>query len=251
MSVRRHKEIVPRPVGLLGRLPSQFPGPLYDLTYYVAGSLPKAPPSVVSPKVADWGMLANDTVGDCGVASAEHVFMADASITHLTEPEAGAEQAKDYYFKYTGGQDSGVVLSQYLAYVRKNGYYGHTLHAYAPVKVSDIPTLQSVVNLYGAAYTGITVTAAMQQAFSMHRPWTLAVCSGQIIGGHAVPIVGYTDEYLTIVTWGGLQNITYSAWHHIASESWALITGEFVTANGDGRGVALDVLNADLDKLNA
>lgn len=239
----------PRTAGLLGCLPAQFPGTLCDLTFYVAGALPAPPPEVAAPAVSNWQMLGNDQYGDCGVASLEHTFMADAVITHETEPEADDAQAVSYYLDYTGGQDTGVVLSQYLQHVRSTGYYGHTVHAYAPVKVHDIPTIQTVVNMYGAAYTGITVTAAMQSAFGAHDPWTLQVCSGQVIGGHAVPIVGYNDEYLTIVTWGGLQNITYSAWHHISSEAWGVITGEFVAANGDGRGINLSALTADLDKL--
>lgn len=250
MPLRNKKALVDRPVGLLGRLPSQFPGTLYDLTHYVAGTLPKPPPSVAVPTVSDWGMLSNDVVGDCGVASWEHCLMADAAITHATETQATAAQAKDYYFTYTGGQDSGVVLSRFLSYVRQHGYFGKTLSAYAPVAVHDVPTLQTCVNLYGTAYTGITVTAAMQQAFSTHQPWTAAVVNdGPIIGGHAVPIVGYDDSFLYLITWGGVQSITYSAWHSISSEAWALLTGEFVSANGDGRGVNLSALNADLDKL--
>src|ERR1039458_5033784 len=116
----------------MGCLPAQFPGELRDLTFYVAGSLPKPPPSVSVPTVADWGMLGNATAGDCGVAGLEHGFMADAAITKTSEPQASEQQALDYYFKYTDGQDSGVVLSQYLAYVRQNEYYGHSAQAYAP-----------------------------------------------------------------------------------------------------------------------
>ena len=49
----------------LGRLPAQFPGGLYELSYYVAGSLPIPPTSIPLPKVTNWGMLGNDQYGDC------------------------------------------------------------------------------------------------------------------------------------------------------------------------------------------
>lgn len=253
MAIRKPKTaaIPDRPVGLLGRLPSQFPGTLCDLTYYAAGPLPKAPATVKVPAVKEWGMLANDVVGDCGVASLEHVFMADAIITDRKETDATAAQAKDFYFTYTGGQDSGVVLSQYLSYVRTHGYFGRSVNAFAPVSIRDIPTLQTAVNMFGAAYTGITVTAAMQQAFSTHQPWTTTTAEGQILGGHAVPIVGYDDAFLYAVTWGGVQAITYSAWSRISSEAWCVITGEFVEAKGDWRGFNLAALNEDLDRLAA
>lgn len=241
-----------RPFGKLGCLPGQVPVGLHDLTYYVAGSLPKPPPMVGVPAVTDWGMLANDVVGDCGVAGLEHVFMATASITHESEAQATAAQAKDYYFTYTDGQDSGVVLSQYLTYVRAHGYYGHAVDAFAPVAVHDIPTLQTAVFLYGAAYTGIVVTDTMQQAFATHQPWTAqVVADGQVVGGHCVPIVAYSDAFLYVITWGGIQQISYSAWHAISTEAWAILTGELVAHHGDGRGVNIKALRADLDRLAA
>jgi hypothetical protein len=237
--------------GKFGRLAAQFPAGLGDLTRYVAGSLPKAPASVAVPEVADWNMLSNDTYGDCGVAGLEHGFMAAAADTSQTETQATAQQAVEYYLTYTDGQDSGVVLSQYLAYVKANGFYGHTIAAYAPVAVQDIPTLQFAVSAYDFAYTGITVTEAMQEAFQQGEPWTLDTLESPVAGEHCVPIVGYDSSYLRVVTWGGVQEIAYSAWHYIASEAWAVISGELVAAKGDGHGINLAALQADLSKLDA
>jgi hypothetical protein len=238
-----------RTAGKLGALPAQFPGGLCDLTYYVAGALPKPPPSVAVPEVSDWGILGNDQYGDCGVAGLEHVFMADASITHETEPEASDAQGVDYYLDYTSGADTGVVLSQYLAHVRQKGYYDHQVSAYAPVTVHDVPTLQTAIDLFGAVYTGIAVVAPMQQAFAEHQPWTTGLLDSPVVGGHCVPLCGYDDQYLYAITWGGVQAITYPAWHRISTEAWCVLTGEFEEANGDGRGVSLSALKADLDRL--
>lgn len=244
-------ETTVRPVGQLGRLPGKMPVGLHELSYYVAGSLPKPPAEVAVPDFADWGMLGNNQYGCCGPAGLEHGFEANATIAAEHEAFPSAEQCVDYYLAYTGGQDTGVVLADYLAYVRQHGYYGHTVDSYAPVAVQDVPTLQTAVFLYGFAYTGIVVTAEMQQAFANHEPWNSAVVNAQPIGGHCVPICGYDDQFLYIVTWGAVQPITYPAWHRIASEAWAVITGEFVTRNGDGRGVSLEALRADLDSLAA
>src|ERR1039458_3498395 len=195
----------------MGCLPAQFPGELRDLTFYVAGSLPKPPPSVAVPVVSAWEMLGNDQYGDCGVASLEHGFMADATVTKEVETEASDQQAIDYYLKYTDGQDSGVVLSQYLAYVRTNGYYERSITAYAPVAVHDVPTLQTAISLYDFVYTGISVTADMQTAFQNGQPWTTEqLVDSPVVGGHAVPLCGYDDSYLYAITWGGVQPITYS-----------------------------------------
>jgi hypothetical protein len=240
-----------RPVGLLGRLPGQIPTGLRDLTYYVAGPLPKAPSTVECPVGGPWGMLANDVVGDCGVAGLQHGFMTDATITHEKEPNATDAQAKNYYFTYTGGVDSGVVLSQYLSYVRQHGYYGHSVDSFAPVAVHDVPTLRSSIFLFGFAYTGIIVTASMQRAFAARHPWTTAQLEEPPKGGHCVPLIGYDEKLVYCVTWGEIQPITWSAWHYMSSEAWAVVTGEFVARNGDGRGVNLAALRSDLDKLAA
>lgn len=239
-----------RTPGKFGRLPALIPAGLRDLTYYAAGPLPKAPASVAVPEVASWGMLGNDTYGDCGVAGAEHGFMAAASDVHQAEHFPADQQCVNYYLTYTGGQDSGVVLSQFLAYVRQNGYLGHTVSAYAPVAVQDIPTLQFAVDAYDFAYCGITVSQEMLQAFNDGQPWTLDNVLADPEGGHCVPVVAYDSAWLYIVTWGQIQKVAYSAWHHIADEAWAVLTGELVAAKTDGHGINLAALQADLSRLN-
>jgi len=234
-----------------GRLPALVPAGLRELGYYAAGPLPRAPVAVAVPQVADWGVLGNDTAGDCGVAGLEHGLMADASVAGESEAFPDTAEALSYYMTYTGGQDTGVVLSQYLAYVRKNGYYGHTVSAYAPVAVHDIPTLHTAIWMYGFAYAGIAVTQDMMTAFNSGEAWTLENITGPVLGGHCVPVVGYDSHALYAVTWGAVQRIGYGAWHYISDEAYAVLTGEFVAKNGDGRGVSLTALQADLDRLAA
>jgi len=248
-----------RAAGKMGRLPAVFPVGLHDLTYYiVAGALPKAPASMPVPDVTDWLLLGNgpdpacteapNGVGDCGVAGLQHVFAAAAADTSETETFPDANQAVTYYLQFTGGQDDGVVLSQYLAYVRTQGYYGHTVTAFAPVRMHEVATLTSAIYLYDAAYCGINVTQAMMDAFGAGQPWTLAMAQGEPLGGHCIPLVAFSPEYLTAISWGGVQQIEYAAWHAMSEEAWAVIPGEL--AGGDGHGVNLAALEADLDRLN-
>jgi hypothetical protein len=234
-----------------GRLPALIPAGLKDLTYYVAGPLPQPPPKVDVPAVSDWMMLGNDEYGDCGVAGLEHGFMAAAAATGETETFPGEDQAVEYYLDYTSGQDSGVVLSQYLAHVRDQGYYGKTISAYAPVTVNDIPTLQFAVNAYDFAYTGISVYQGMMSAVQEPSPWvwTMEDLTGEIVGGHCIPVVAYDSSYLYAVSWGSVVAVAYPVWHAIASEAWAVITGELAAKGDDGRGISLPALQADLNKL--
>jgi hypothetical protein len=198
-------------------------------------------------------MLGNDQYGDCGAAGLVHGDEVTACIVDLAQKETWpTDQAViDGYLEYTHGQDSGVVLAQFLNYARCHGFLGKRYKHYAPVEVHDVPTLQTAVFMYGFSYTGIVVTTGMQQAsLANNQPWETSQLSTPVAGGHCVPIVGYDDTYLYCVTWGSIQPITYPMWHAISTEAWAVITPEFVEHNGDGRGVSLDALEADLDKLN-
>ena len=235
----------------LGCLPGRIPVGLKDLTYYMAGPLPQAPASVAVPAVANWGLNGNDMYGDCGVAGINHYFMADASIAQETETFPPDQDVVGYYFEYTQGVDSGVVLSDFLAYVKTKGFFGHTVSAYAPVAVQDIPTLQFAVNAYGAAYTGITVTVAMMDAVRNNARWVwnTSDTQGPAVGGHCIPIVGYDDTSLYAVTWGQVIAISYPAWHAMSTEAWAVLSGEFVSKGSDNRGINLTALQADLGRL--
>lgn len=232
-----------------GRLPGKVPVGLKELTYYAAGPLGVTPAKCPVPAVAGWQMLGNDTYGDCGVAGLEHGFMADAAILALNESFPDDNDAVAYYLQYTDGDDSGVVLSEYLAYVRAHGFYSKTVKAYAPFPVHDIPVLHYAVWTYDFAYTGIKVTSGMMAANRNGQPWTLEDMQSEVVGGHCIPVVGYDSNYLYCVTWGKVQPITYGAWHFMSDEAWAVITGEFVAKNDDGRGVNLAALEADLNKL--
>lgn len=238
-----------------GRLPGVVPVGLKDLTFYAAGWLPKPPASAAVPSVpaqddgTPWGVGGNDEYGDCGVIGLDHGFMAVAADTSENESFPAVSEVVDYYFTYTGGQDSGVVLSDFLAYVKANGFYGHTVQAYAPVSVRDIRTLQFATWAYDFCYTGIQVTQAMMDAFGAGEPWTLDAALDSPIGGHCVPIVGYDSAWLYLVTWGKVQKLAYSAWHHIAEEAWAVLVGEEVAAGTDGHGLNLAALQADLNRL--
>lgn len=203
----------------------------------------------VQPDGTPWGMDGNDTNGDCGVAGVNHGFMAVDAVLNYPETIPANDDIVSYYYDYTGGPDTGVVLADFLAHVKSKGFFGHTIQAYAPVAEHDIPTLLFAIDAFDFAYTGITVTQGMLDASNAGKPWDLDDLFSEVAGGHCVPLVGYDSQHLYCITWGKVQPITYSAWHFMSTEAWAVIPGEFAARNSDGRGINLAALEADLPKL--
>jgi hypothetical protein len=244
------------PAGKFGRLPGTIPVGLHDLTYYVAGRLPKPPAKVAVPVIpaqpdgTPWGVDGNSDYGDCGVAGLNHLLRAIAADTREQETFPAPDQVVSYYLAYTGGQDSGVVLSDFLAHVKQAGFYGHTVAAYAPVSVSDVNTLRFAINAYGA-YAGIDVTEGMMQAVQGGGPWTWTLddLGGAVEGGHCIPLLGFDSSWIYAVSWGQVIRIAWPAWHEMAAEAWAVLAGEEVAAKTDGHGISLAALQADLNRL--
>lgn len=233
---------------LYGKRAALFPALIRDIEHYFAGSLPKAPAKVEIPANVPWGMDGNDRYGDCGVAGFKHGLQNTAVTAAKAVRLPTDQQVVDYYLTYTHGQDTGVVLSDFLKYVESDEFFGHTVEAYAPVDFRHIPNLQFAIWAYTFAYTGIAVTPEMQEAFQAGQPWELETVLGEPEGGHCIPLVGYDSQYLYAVTWGALQPIAYSAWAHIADEAWAVITGDL--AADDLHGLNLDALKADIARLD-
>lgn len=239
-----------RTPGLLGRLPVQ-PVAIGDLLSYATQPLPAPPAEVAAPNLT-YPMADNDRLGDCTIAAVVHTDQVTANLTSEPWTYPGDKAVQAEYFKLTGGPDSGlveaVVLKAWVA--APAGLFGHELAAFAPIKVKQTKTIMQGVSLCGAVYTGVEVPAPAEQQFADHKPWALThtAADDDIIGGHAVPIVGYNATGPIVVTWGALQQVTWAWWLKYAEEAYAVITAE-VKARGSLRGIDFTALDADLAAL--
>jgi hypothetical protein len=209
-------------------------------------------PSIAGNPRTDWGVLGNDQWGDCTIAGADHIIMADAAIAAepYTAPTLGAVERE--YFGLTGGPDSGLVMSSVLKSWRSIGMFGNKLDAYAPVQARNTTMLQQCIEWFGTSYCGVNLPQPAEGQFNVDGTgvWNLTGTGSDnlIEGGHCITLVAYDSEYLYAVTWGAIVAITYRWWAQYADEAWAVITQEFVARNGDARGLSLATLQADLAK---
>jgi hypothetical protein len=242
---------VDRTPGKMGKLAPQFPVGLKEMPAYAADPLPQAPPTVDwSKNVSTWPMDGNDKYGDCTMAAAAHLIQSWNAETGEPLPVPSEDQVVAQYLKLSGGQDSGLVESQVLKHWMAAGLWRHRIVGYAPVNVHSLDLLKQAIAFFGGVYVGIQVPANAQDQFRAGHPWTLDPGWQQqpIEGGHAVPLLGYDDQYLYAITWGAVQPMAWDWWSTYGDEAWAILSAEFSRA-GRVNGIDVATLQADLNQV--
>lgn len=215
-------------------------------------------------EVTAWPMYDNDNLGDCTVAGIAHVIGAMAVYGgHPLPLFADTEIIKVYsavsgYNPVTGTGDNGATLQSVLDYVKTNGITDlagktHTVVAYTALGTANDPTLLAeVLNSFGAVYVAINCPKSAQTEFG--SVWTWQPCS-PIIGGHCIGLhrrqpIGSTVGSSVFSTWGALQPVTPRFVKHYVNESWAIISQDWIDANGDSpSGLDLAQLMTDMQSV--
>jgi hypothetical protein len=238
-----------RTVGKLGKLAPQFPVAVKDMHCYMVAPLPKAPAAVdhATQVTAGFPMDGNDRYGDCTMAAAAHLIQAWNAETGIELPVPTDAEVVAQYLKLSHGKDSGLVESRVLQDWLRTGLWGSKIVAYAPVNVHSLEALKQAVAYFGGVYVGVQVPKNAQSQFADERPWALEPGWQQqpIEGGHAIPILGYDEQWLYCVTWGAVQKISWDWWSTYGDEAWVILSEEFKKAGKIG-GIDVATLQADL-----
>jgi hypothetical protein len=239
----------------LGRQPNDPRQPRVRLR-----ALPKttvtAPPSANwLSGIKQWGMLANDSVGDCTAAGAAHVAMA---VEHygrgrdITLTDSDALTMYEAISGYRPGKpstDVGATLQDALGYWRATGIAGNKIAAFAEIDAQNLDLVRACIAIFGAVYTGMNFPASAMDQFDAGKPWSV-VKRSSIEGGHCVPIGAYDDESFACVTWGQVQPMTLDFYKRYFDEVWVPIDLDWLTATGASpAGLDTDALNADYQAL--
>lgn len=232
----------------LGALAPKRPYGLSTMSVYAKGRLPKPPTKVKIPTVEQWGMMDNDRLGCCTVAGIGHAIMAWNAEVAERDHVPTDDEVQLTYFTLTGGLDSGCVEADVLKHWHQNGLFGHKIAAYAPVETHDFIGLQQAIAFYGAAYLGVALPESAQEQFANGEPWTVDPNS-PIEGGHCILAVGYDQQFVYCVTWGGVVAVAYPWLASYLTETWAIIANEFVEA-GKGPLLDLEAMRSDIASIS-
>lgn len=216
------------------------------------------PPAVFGHQTevpSGWGMLGNDTAGDCVWAGACHEHMlwtAEAGcVAVFTQADAFAPYAAVTGFVVgDAATDKGTNVTDALAYRVASGIADannkvHKLEAYAQLTPSSDAIAQGAW-LFSAVGVGIQFPSYAMAQFNAGQPWDV-VRGGYIEGGHYVPIVGrLANGNLLCVTWGKLQEMTPSFLDKYCDEAYALFSPEFFVNGKSPEGFDAATLQADM-----
>jgi hypothetical protein len=148
--------------------------------------------------------------------------------------------------------EEGAVELDVLRDWRAHGVGHHRIGAFARVSTRDHRLARVAAWLFGGLYIGLQLPlSARDQAVWDWRGSLSGADRPGSWGGHAVDVVRYNANVLTVVTWGRLQAMTWSFWDRYCDEAYCILSRDFLEGDRAPNGFDLDALRRDLALVTA
>ncbi len=224
-----------------------------------------------------WGMMGNDSIGDCTAADTGHTDMVVKANTGTWTGVPTEADVISFYSATTGFDpsqtdahgnnptDQGAVESEVCDFLVSHGFLGNKAFATAPITMGTIDDealdkIRWCIQIFGSCRIGVNLPSSAETQFESGVPWALGG-DETVDGGHDVPLYDYSSEDFFCVTWGGqpkhdrgrgLQRITGDWLKKFGEEAHAVIYPNFVMNSGTTpAGFDMAQLVADLKALAA
>jgi hypothetical protein len=204
----------------------------------------------------EWGMLGNDSVGDCVFAGAAHETMLLSRIGSGPKAFFGPSAVLRDYSAVTGydprdpSSDQGTDVREALKYRVKTGILSdkpertrHKIAAYARLSPGQWDELMKAVYLFGFVGIGVEFPQSAMEQFNDSEPWDV-VPGSPIEGGHYIPVVGRSSSDVAgVLTWGKRISMTRRFYETYCDEAWVMLSSEDLKKSGrNERGLDYDTL---------
>lgn len=251
----------------LGKKPARHDPRTLKLAAYLNTTVLPTPPAAhdwTAGMPDDFGMLANDSVGDCAEAMAAHEIEIETNARGAGLMLFTPADVLDAYSAVTGYNaakpetDRGTVLLDLLNYERTTGFCGHKIWAYAALmssgKAPDVDHVKLACWLFGPLSSGVLLRQCDLDSSSAMWTYTGDDRNSPVAGGHAVPIVAYDADGVTLITWGARKRATWGWLIDRIDECYARLGGDWSRVANvvlAPNGIAYADLAADLDRIAA
>lgn len=228
-----------------------------QLGNYIHPVLPDPPPAHDWTKgIRGWGMMLNDQISNCTVASAAHavqVWTANMNgIVAVPDSEIrAAYQRWGGYDPANPASDLGGAELDVLNGWKSSGFAGHELLGFAAPDFTNLLEIRQSIYLFGGVYAGfaLPLTSRNQDTWDVVPGGSPFAAKGSW-GGHCVYIPKYDENSFTCISWGQLKTMTVAFWNAYCDEAHALLGRDWIDAKGSPPGFDKDQLLADLALLH-
>jgi hypothetical protein len=237
--------------------------PTLKLVDYIHPKLANPPAAVSRPHPGfNWGMLANNTIGDCVIAMMLHSiedFHLDAGtpVPAFTDQDAiSLYSAITGYVPGEASTDKGTDENVAMRYWEHPGLTlagaTHQIVATVAVDPSNVNECRIAIDEFVDLQIGIALpaTAKGQTEWTVVGDGKTGNSAPGSWGGHGIPYREYDPETFACITWGAELLLSVPFHTDYAQEAHVVITQEMLSKQGIGpSGVDWDELIADIKAL--
>lgn len=247
----------------LGKLPKRHDPRTIQLSDYIPAGAPPIPPATKfwEKRLGYWGVLANERLGNCVLASAGHQTMLWTAYSG-SEFIPSEDQIIADYSAITGYDpaqtdangnnptDNGTVMLDALNYRRKIGILGRRIEGYAALDPQNTAQVCQAIYLFVGIDSGLDFPQSAMDQFFAGKAWDVVRHDGGIQGGHCVYVCGYDADGVYCITWGKVQFITWAFWKKYFVEAYSVLSPYVLDVKGlTPAGYGVDVLRNALGLL--
>ncbi len=239
--------------------------PPLRLADYITSTPPSVPAAVDRSDASfAWGMLANDTLGDCVIAMMMHsieAFHLDATtpVPVFSDADAiAAYEAITGYNPANPNSDQGTNEGQAMTYWQHTGLRCsaddsiHTIATTVAVNPTSIDERRRAIWEFVALQYGLALplTAQGQTEWSVTDSTLQGNAAPGSWGGHGVPALSYDSASETVITWGADLVMDEAFALAYLQEAHVVVTTEMLSRSGTSpAGIDWDALIADIKTL--
>lgn len=252
---------------MLGKKPATRTPRLLKLTDFIEDKT-KLPPlptgdfgngSLIKP--GSWGMLGNDTVGDCVIAGGLHEVLLINAVAGRAVPLSTQAAIKNYsaitgYDPQDPSTDQGTDMEAAAKYRRTHGLVDaagntHKIAAYLDLEPGDPEQLWYAGVICDAFGIGVEFPTKWMDAWNSGGLWD-KISHPKIDGGHYIVGDGRQSGHAPIVSWGEQRPIlTLAGYKQFNDQTLAYITKESLVNGKDENGFSYSGLRAALTALTS
>jgi hypothetical protein len=250
------------PIGKLGRIrPAITPYSdkrFLNLDSYFNSSL-RPPPSKVdwSHEPSTFGMMLNDSIGDCAIATICHqiqlwslytlpqaIMVPDPMVQQIYSAVSGYDPTKKNPITGENPTDTGCIMGDVFKWWEANKILGTSPATAVAIQANRIDHLKWTTDIFGSSPIGVTLPESAMEQTDRGKPWDVTPIQSQIAGGHAIPVVAYDDSHqmATVITWGQRQLVTYRFLVKYCDEAWAVPSPLWIDAKTGFSPVGLNLM---------